>query len=57
MLVPLGYRFESKFTDFSGESSVAYTGQIARHLLISELTGYIGGLTDDIDTGAALAAG
>jgi hypothetical protein len=42
------YKFESKL--ITGESSVGYTGQIARHALISELTSYIGaGLQADID--------
>ncbi|MFT6206673.1 MAG: hypothetical protein ACJA0T_000576 [Colwellia sp.] len=42
------YKFESKL--ITDESSVGYTGQIARHALISELTSYIGsGLQADID--------
>jgi len=42
------YGFASKFND--GESSISYTGQTARHVLINELKGYIGsGLQADID--------
>jgi hypothetical protein len=42
------YKFESKL--ITDESSVGYTGQIARHALISELASYIGaGLQADID--------
>ena len=42
------YKFESKI--ITGESSVGYSGQRARHALISELTTYIGsGLQADID--------
>jgi hypothetical protein len=42
------YKFESKL--ITGESSVGYSGQIARHALIAELTNYIGsGLQADIN--------
>ena len=42
------YKFESKF--ITGESSVGYSGQSARHALIAELNNYIGsGLQADID--------
>ena len=42
------YTFSSKFMD--GESSVSYTGQTARHVLIAELNHYIGNqLKDDLD--------
>ena len=34
------YTFASKFVE--GESSVSYSGQIARHVLIAELNNYIG---------------
>jgi hypothetical protein len=45
------YKFESKL--ISGESSVGYGGQSARHALISELNSYIGsGLQADIDANA-----
>ncbi|TWX50225.1 DUF4856 domain-containing protein [Colwellia hornerae] len=45
------YKFESKI--IAGESSVGYTGQIARHALIAELAHYIGsGLQADIDANA-----
>lgn len=30
---------------------MSYTGQVARHVLISEMKSYIGGLSDDIDNG------
>ncbi|WP_199611153.1 DUF4856 domain-containing protein [Flocculibacter collagenilyticus] len=43
------YAFTSNFTN---ESSVNYSGQIARHVLISELTNYISsGLKADLDAG------
>ena len=38
------YSFESKFQ--AGASSVSYTGQIARHALIAELTNFIANLED-----------
>ena len=41
---PLTYSFESRFAE--GESSVAYSGQVKRHLLIERLKAYIGGLDD-----------
>ncbi len=47
--VPDTYTFESRFN--TGESSTSYSGQTFRHLLISDLATYIGGLSDDIDTG------
>ena len=47
------YEFESQFA--LGESSVSYSGQIARHVLIDDLSTFIGTLTDRID-GATLAA-
>lgn len=44
------YKFESKLV--TGESSVGYSGQTARHALIAELNNYIGsGLQADIDDG------
>jgi len=44
------YAFNSKFDE--GKSSVSYTGQTARHILIAELNDYIkNGLEDDIDSG------
>ncbi|MER2492832.1 DUF4856 domain-containing protein [Catenovulum sediminis] len=43
------YAFPSKFSD---GDSVSYSGQVARHVLIAELTNYIGsGLQADIDSG------
>jgi len=45
------YAFASKFMD--GESSVSYTGQIARHVLIAELNNYIANdLQAGIDDGS-----
>ncbi len=41
------YAFDSRFTP--GTDSVAYTGQAYRHVLISTLTSYVGGLTARID--------
>ncbi len=52
--VPAAYAFESRFTP--GESSVAYSGQTMRQTLIADLTSYIGGLTNEVDT-APPAAG
>lgn len=45
------YEFESQFTP--GESSVAYGGQTMRHVLISDMTRFVIGLGDAIDSGAA----
>ncbi|MEL7367298.1 MAG: DUF4856 domain-containing protein [Myxococcota bacterium] len=41
---PLTYTFASRFQD--GQSSVAYSGQTKRNLLIESIKKYIGGLTD-----------
>lgn len=46
--VPTTYNFESKF--MPGKSSIKYTGQTFRHLLISDLKTYIGGMTAKIDS-------
>jgi hypothetical protein len=46
----LRYEFASEFA--SGQSSVNYTGQAMRQVLIAELTNYIGKLTAQIDTKA-----
>lgn len=46
---PEGYSFQSRFD--SEVSSVAYSGQTFRHVLISDLKSYIGGLGGDIDQG------
>ncbi len=43
----LRYEFESEFV--SGQSSVNYTGQAMRQVLIAELTNYIGRLTDAVN--------
>lgn len=47
---PTAYAFESRFQE--DESSVAYSGQILRHLLISDLTTFIGGLEEEIESNA-----
>ncbi len=41
---PLTYQFDSRFDDTT--TSVAYSGQVKRHLLIEGLKSYIGGLSD-----------
>jgi hypothetical protein len=46
--VPARYTYESRF---GAGSSVSYTGQTFRHVLIAELKGRIGGLTARIDQG------
>jgi hypothetical protein len=46
--VPTSYTFDSRFND--GESAVSYSGQVFRHVLVSELTTYLAGLTDAVDT-------
>lgn len=46
--VPARYQFSSRF---GAGSSVSYTGQTFRHVLIAELKGRIGGLTARIDQG------
>ena len=45
---PVTYTFESRFQP--GESSVAYSGQTKRHLLIETIKSYIGGLDDQTFT-------
>ncbi len=47
LVVPSTYTFESRFV--AGQSSVAYDGQILRHVLIEDLKSYIGSLTAQID--------
>lgn len=54
----IAYEFESRIT--AGQSSVNYTGQVLRQVLIAELNAHIGRLTDRVDTmppadGATLA--
>lgn len=44
---PLTYEFESRFAE--GTSSVSYSGQVMRHMLILEMKAYLGGLTTSID--------
>lgn len=41
-----------EFTDDNGESTVSYSGQIARHALISSLKSYIGGMSGKIADGS-----
>lgn len=43
------YAFASRFVD--GESSVVYSGQTFRHVLIADLASYVGSLTGAIDGG------
>lgn len=43
-----GYAFTSRF---DGESSVSYSGQVMRHLLIEDMKTWIGGLTGRVDGG------
>lgn len=45
LVVPDTYAFQSRF---GADSSVSYGGQIARHVLLTELTGFIGGMTDQM---------
>ncbi|QDG53064.1 DUF4856 domain-containing protein [Persicimonas caeni] len=47
--VPETYNFDSKFVE--GESSVSYSGQVARQVLIADLKSFISGLTDSVDAG------
>jgi hypothetical protein len=46
--VDVSYEFESQLTP--GQSSVNYSGQALRQVLITELTGYIGRLTAEVGT-------
>lgn len=50
VIVPPTYEFESRFTP--GTSSVSHSGQTARHVLIADLSAYIGSLTGAIDSGS-----
>ena len=45
---PTIYGYESRF--MPGESSVSYSGQTFRHVLVTEMIRFIGGLTDRIDS-------
>ncbi len=45
-----GYAFASRYD--GSASSVSYSGQIARHVLISDLTSWIGSLSERIDSNA-----
>ncbi|AWV90412.1 DUF4856 domain-containing protein [Bradymonas sediminis] len=47
--VPDTYNFDSRFVE--GESSVSYSGQIFRQVLIADLKGFISGMSDAIDSG------
>ena len=53
--VPGEYEFASNFV--TGASSVSYSGQIFRHVLIADLKDFIGDLTEDVDEGDFDAAG
>ena len=44
----VSYEFESRFTP--GQSSVSYSGQVLRQVLISELNAHIGALTPKVET-------
>lgn len=46
--LPSVYDFDSRFTD---GSSVGYSGQVFRHLLVTEMKSHIGGLTARVDEG------
>jgi hypothetical protein len=46
--MPETYTFESQFIE--GESSVAYSGQVFRHVLLNDLTTTIEGMTEEIDS-------
>lgn len=48
--LPETYAYESRFR--TGESSVRYDGQVFRHLLLVDMTSYVGGLTARIDSNA-----
>lgn len=48
--VPPSYAFESRFD--AGESSVSYSGQTHRQILIKDMVSFISSLTEDIDSGA-----
>ncbi len=45
--LPTQYTFTSQFDGFVGESTISYTGQTTRQLLISDLLGAVKGLTED----------
>lgn len=51
VVVPSTYAFDSQIKP--GNSSVAYGGQVMRHVLADRLTATIGGLTAEIDGGKA----
>lgn len=46
---PDTYSYVSRF---DGESSVSYSGQVMRQVLLQELKSHIGGMSEQIDTGA-----
>jgi hypothetical protein len=52
-MIPITYAFESHL--LAGESSVNYSGQVARQILIKSLYSYIDGLTAKIDDQSVLA--
>ena len=49
-----GYAFDSRF---DGEDSVSYSGQVFRHLLIEDMSRWVGGLTARVDAGWFPVAG
>lgn len=54
LVLPDSYAFESALSP--GASSVSYSGQILRHVLIADLDSWIAGLGERIDTGAFMPA-
>lgn len=48
--VPVTYAFESRFE--AGDSSVSYSGQTHRQILIKDMSSFISGLTAEIDSGS-----
>lgn len=45
--VPANYEFESRFEE--GASSVSYSGQVARHVLLEDLKAYMAGMQEQIE--------
>jgi hypothetical protein len=54
LMVPETYAFDSRFEP--GQSSVAYNGQTARHVVLRDLTAFMRSLTMLVDTGALVPA-
>ncbi len=55
VVVPETYEFNSRFED--GSSSVSYSGQAFRQVLISSLKGEMAAIQDEIDMGAVFTSG